>query len=101
LTQNNQTPYKSQQSLVDVQWGKNLYQNALLNTRLRSEKPVRWSGDKRYKAAGKTTITYSFISKNSILGYGDDVNDIIQPRDDLAQNRSLIFAKYLIIWRHM
>lgn len=87
MTQNNQTPYRSQQSLVDVQWGEELHKNALLNTGLRSELPVRWSGDEQYETAGKTTITFSFIGKTSILGYGDDINEIIKPTHDFSQQQ--------------
>ena len=87
LTQNNQTPYRSQQSLVDVQWGEALHKNGLLNTGLRSELPVRWSGDEQYETAGNTTITFSFIGKTSILGYGDDVNEIIKPTHDFSQKQ--------------
>ena len=87
MTQNNQTPYESRQSLVDVNWGGEIHHNALLNTGLRSELPVRWSGDKMYEIAGKTTITYSFISKSSILGYGDDVKEIIQPTHDFSEKQ--------------
>ena len=87
MTQNNQTPYESRQSLVDVNWGGAIHHNALLNTGLRSELPVRWSGDKRYETAGKTTIKYSVISKSSILGYGDDVKGIIQPTHDFSEKQ--------------
>ena len=61
-----------------------LNENALLNTGLRSDLPVRWSGDEQYETEGKTTITFSFIGKTSILGYGDDVNEIIKPTHDFT-----------------
>ena len=70
-----------------MQWGEALHENALLNTGLRSELPVRWSGDEQYETAGKTTITFSFIGKTSILGYGDDVNEIIKPTHNFSQKQ--------------
>ena len=70
-----------------MHWGSSLHQNALLNTGLRSEQPVRWSGDEQYKEEGKITITYSFIGKTSILGYGDDVNEIVKPTHDFSQQQ--------------
>ena len=104
MSVNLQTPYRSFQELLKKPWGNELHQNALLNTGspdesddwVRDGTPNIWKGDQNITDAGAKVITYSFIGKDSVLSYGDDVRDQIIPTSDFSSQQKedirLIFS---------
>jgi serralysin len=102
MPKNKQTWDNSHQDVINVKWSKKTHENALLNTGVPLEDnnwvapgiPVKWATDSSFKnKKNQTIITYSFITTQSKLNYGDDRRARIEPYANFSRTQQKDIAK--------